>query len=84
MKPIKPLLGFFSLSALTLGVAQASMPKSQILLADLNTPYGVQVSIVSDKNSYNNQPNLINNGVYFTHEVITRWAKSNRYRSTTI
>lgn len=71
MKPIKPLLGFFSLSALTLGVAQASMPKSQILLADLNTPYGLQVSIVSDKNSYNNQPNLIDNGVYFTHEVIT-------------
>ncbi|WP_166109699.1 hypothetical protein [Pseudoalteromonas sp. Z9A5] len=71
MKLIKPLIGFFSLSALTLGVAQASMPKSQILLADLNTPYGLQVSIVSDKNSYNNQPNLIDNGVYFTHEVIT-------------
>jgi len=71
MKLIKPLIGFFSLSALTLGLAQASMPKSQVLLADLNTPYGLQVSIVSDKNSYNNQPNLTNNGVYFTHEVIT-------------
>jgi len=71
MKLIKPLLGLFSIAALSPIVVQASMPKSQVLLADLNTPFGVQVSIVSDKNSYNNQPNLIDNGVYFTHEVIT-------------
>ena len=35
MKFLKPLLGLFSISALTLSVAQASMPKSQVLLADL-------------------------------------------------
>ena len=56
MKLLKPLLSFFSLSALAAGCAHANMPKSQILLADLNTPYGVQVTIVSDKTSYNNQP----------------------------
>ncbi|ASM51113.1 hypothetical protein PESP_a3275 [Pseudoalteromonas espejiana DSM 9414] len=71
MKLIKPLLGLFSIAALSLANAQASMPKSQILLADLNTPYGMQVSIVSDKTSYNNQPYLTNTGVYFTHEVIS-------------
>jgi hypothetical protein len=71
MKLIKPLLGFFSLSALNLGIAHASMPKSQILLADLNTPYGLHVSIVSGKNSYNNQPYLTNSGIYFTHEVLS-------------
>ncbi|WP_289169220.1 hypothetical protein [uncultured Pseudoalteromonas sp.] len=71
MKLIKPWLGLVSLAALSLATAQASMPKSQILLADLNTPYGMQVSIVSDKNSYNNQPYLTNQGIYFTHEVIS-------------
>ena len=71
MKLIKPWLGLVSLAALSLATAQASMPKSQILLADLNTPYGMQVSIVSDKNSYNNQPYLTNKGIYFTHEVIS-------------
>ena len=71
MKLIKPLLGVFSIAALSPIMAQASMPKSQVLLADLNTPYGVQVSIVSDKNSYNNQPYLTSDGLYFTHEVIT-------------
>jgi hypothetical protein len=71
MKLLKPLLSFFSLSALAAGCAHANMPKSQILLADLNTPYGVQVTIVSDKTSYNNQPYLINDDLYFTHEVIT-------------
>ena len=50
MKLIKPLLRAYSYRiALTLDIAQASMPKSQILLADLNTPHGVRVSIVSDK-----------------------------------
>ncbi|MBG9989868.1 MULTISPECIES: hypothetical protein [Pseudoalteromonas] len=70
MKLIKPLLGIFSIAALSPIMAQASMPKSQVLLADLNTPFGVQVSIVSDKNSYNNQPHLTSTGLYFTHEVI--------------
>ena len=71
MKFLKPLLGLFSIGALTLSVAQASMPKSQVLLADLNTPYGLQVTIVSDSDSYNNQPHIHNNGVYFTHEVLS-------------
>ncbi|MBH0038244.1 hypothetical protein [Pseudoalteromonas sp. SWN166] len=71
MKLFKPLLGLFSIAALSPIMAQASMPKSQVLLADLNTPYGVQVSIVSDKNSYNNQPHLTSTGLYFTHEMIT-------------
>ncbi|CAM2821986.1 hypothetical protein [Pseudoalteromonas distincta] len=71
MKLIKPLLGLFYIAALSPIVVQASMPKSQVLLADLNTPYGVQVSIVSDKNSYNNQPHLTSTGLYFTHEMIT-------------
>ncbi|MBB1385618.1 MULTISPECIES: hypothetical protein [unclassified Pseudoalteromonas] len=70
MKLIKPLLGFFCVSVLSLGIAHASMPKSQILLADLNTPYGLQVTIVSDKTSYNNQPYLTSTGLYFTHEVL--------------
>tara|TARA_R110002126_G_scaffold65846_10_gene167738 strand:- start:1325 stop:2200 length:876 start_codon:yes stop_codon:yes gene_type:complete len=72
MKLIKPLLGLFSIAALSPIVVQASMPKSQVLLADLNTPFGVQVSIVSDKNSYNNQPHLTSTGLYFTHEVINK------------
>ena len=72
MKLIKPLLGIFSIAALSPIMAQASMPKSQVLLADLNTPFGVQVSIVSDKNSYNNQPHLTSTGLYFTHEVINK------------
>jgi hypothetical protein len=72
MKLIKPLLGLFSIAALSPTVVQASMPKSQVLLADLNTPFGVQVSIVSDKNSYNNQPHLTSTGLYFTHEVINK------------
>jgi hypothetical protein len=72
MKLIKPLLGLFSIAVLSPIVVQASMPKSQVLLADLNTPFGVQVSIVSDKNSYNNQPHLTSTGLYFTHEVINK------------
>ncbi|MEL0639903.1 hypothetical protein V6260_04695 [Pseudoalteromonas aliena] len=70
MKLIKSLLGLFSIAALSPIMVQANMPKSQVLLADLNTSYGVQVSIVSDKNSYNNQPYLTSAGLYFTHEVI--------------
>ncbi|MEL0648588.1 hypothetical protein V6248_14260 [Pseudoalteromonas agarivorans] len=70
MKLINPLLGLFSIAALSLSMAQASMPKSQILLADLNTPFGVQVKLISDKKSYNNQPYLTNTGIYFTREVI--------------
>jgi hypothetical protein len=46
------------------------MPKSQLLLADLNTPYGLQVSLVGDNTSYNNQPYLTKEDLYFTHEVI--------------
>jgi len=71
MKLIKPLLGLFSIAALSPIMVQASMPKSQVLLADLNTPYGVQVKLISDKKSYNNQPYLTNSGIYFTHEVIS-------------
>ncbi|PWS54280.1 hypothetical protein [Pseudoalteromonas sp. meg-B1] len=71
MKLIKPLLGLITINALTLGVAQANMPKSQILLADLNTPHGIRVSIVSDKTSYNNQPHLTDTGLYYTREVIS-------------
>ena len=71
MKLIKPLLGLITINALTLGVAQANMPKSQILLADLNTPHGIRVSIISDKTSYNNQPHLTDTGLYYTREVIS-------------
>ena len=46
------------------------MPKSQILLADLNTAYGLQVTVVSDKNTYNNQPYLTRTGLYFTREIL--------------
>ncbi|MBQ4833865.1 hypothetical protein J8L70_11490 [Pseudoalteromonas sp. MMG010] len=70
MKLIKPLLSLATLTALSLSNAQASMPKSQILLADLNTPYGIQVSLVGENTSYNNQPHLMGNDLYFTHEVI--------------
>jgi len=71
MKLIKPLLGLIAINALTLDIAQASMPKSQILLADLNTPHGIRVSIVSDKTSYNNQPHLTDTGLYYTREIIS-------------
>lgn len=70
MKLTKPLLGLFTLSALMIGYAEARMPKSQILLVDLNTPNALQVRIVSDNTSYNNQPYLTDSGVYFTHEVL--------------
>lgn len=70
MKLTTPLLWLFTLSALTIGYAEARMPRSQILLADLNTPDALQVHIVSDNTSYNNQPYLTDNGVYFTHEVV--------------
>ena len=70
MKLIKPLLGVFTLSTLLFGNAYADMPKSQILLADLNAPYGLKVILVGDNNSYNNQPYLVNNDLYFTHEVL--------------
>ena len=71
MKLIKPLLGLITINALTLGVAQANMPKSQILLADLNTPHGIRVSLVTDKARYNNQPHLTDTGLYYTREVIS-------------
>jgi Tol biopolymer transport system component len=71
MKFLKPLFGLLSFTALTLSTAQANMPKSQLLLAELNTPYGLQVKIVSDSNSYNNQPSIHRDGIYFTHEVLS-------------
>ncbi|MCQ8879993.1 hypothetical protein NQT69_18505 [Pseudoalteromonas shioyasakiensis] len=50
-------------------IAHAAMPKSEILLAKTNTEYGLQVSRITEGNSYNNQPLLTDNGIYFTQEV---------------
>ena len=49
--------------------ATAVMPKSEILLAKLNTEYGLQVSRITDGDVYNNQPLLTATGIYFTQEV---------------
>lgn len=50
-------------------VANSAMPKSEILLATLNTEYGLQVSRVTSADRYNNQPLLTEKGIYFTQEV---------------
>lgn len=50
-------------------IAHSAMPKSEILLAKPNTEYGLQVSRITEGNSYNNQPLLTDNGIYFTQEV---------------
>lgn len=50
--------------------ADAAMPKSEVLLADLETPYGMKVTRITDNKSYNNQPFLIDEGLYYTHEVL--------------
>ncbi|MEZ7279463.1 hypothetical protein [Pseudoalteromonas sp. 68 DY56-GL68] len=75
MKLISPL--FFVLTSTFLSSAvDAAMPKSEILLADLDTPYGMKVSRITDDTSYNNQPFLIDQGVYYTHEVIAEQGQS--------
>ena len=75
MKLISPL--FFALTSTFLSTAvDAAMPKSEILLADLDTPYGMKVSRITDDTSYNNQPFLIDQGVYYTHEVIAEQGQS--------
>jgi hypothetical protein len=50
-------------------VANSTMPKSEILLATLNTEYGLQVSRITSGDRYNNQPLLTEKGIYFTQEV---------------
>jgi len=71
MKLISKLAKFISVAALTPVLANAAMPKSEILLAHLNTPHGLKVSRVTEADSYNNQPLLTEKGVFFTKEVIT-------------
>ena len=69
MKLISSLL-FVAAGTLFTSHAHAAMPKSEILLADLDTPYGMQVSRVTDDKTYNNQPFLVDTGLYYTHEVV--------------
>ncbi|WP_404342547.1 hypothetical protein [Pseudoalteromonas mariniglutinosa] len=56
--------------------AKAGMDKSELLIADLNTAHGIQVSRISGRDSYNNQPYVTKEGVYFTHEVINEQGES--------
>lgn len=70
MKLITRVSKFFVLAAFTPLLANAAMPKSEILLAHLNTPHGLKVSRVTEANNYNNQPLLTEKGLYFTKEVI--------------
>ncbi|NMR27881.1 hypothetical protein HH219_20480 [Pseudoalteromonas sp. NEC-BIFX-2020_015] len=69
MKLISPLLGLMATLAITSYSSLAAMPKSEILLADVNTEYGLQVSRITDGDVYNNQPLLTKSGIYFTKEV---------------
>ncbi|TMO12239.1 hypothetical protein CWB59_20930, partial [Pseudoalteromonas sp. S326] len=72
MQIINPWLGLVTLAALSLATAQSSMAKRQILVAELYTPYGREVSIVSANSSENHQPELTTQGIFFTHEVSSR------------
>ena len=69
MKLISSLL-FVAAGTLFTSHAHAAMPKSEILLADLDTPYGMQASRVTDANTYNHQPFLVDTGLYFTLEGV--------------
>ena len=69
MKLISSLL-FVAAGTFFTSHVHAAMPKSEILLADLDTPYGMQVSRVTDDKAYNNQPFLVDTGLYYTHEVV--------------
>ncbi|MDI4651431.1 MULTISPECIES: hypothetical protein [Pseudoalteromonas] len=69
MKLISSLL-FVAAGTFFTSHVHAAMPKSEILLAELDTPYGMQVSRVTDDKAYNNQPFLVDTGLYYTHEVV--------------
>ena len=69
MKLISSLL-FVAAGTFFTSHVHAAMPKSEILLAELDTPYGMQVSRVTDDKTYNNQPFLVDTGLYYTHEVV--------------
>ena len=69
MKLISSLL-FVAAGTFFTSHAHAAMPKSEILLVELDTPYGMQVSRVTDDKTYNNQPFLVDTGLYYTHEVV--------------
>jgi len=71
MKLIFKMSKLITLTALMPLFCGAAMPKSEILLAHLNTPHGLKVSRVTEADSYNNQPLLTEKGVYFTKEIIT-------------
>ncbi|MBB1398199.1 hypothetical protein [Pseudoalteromonas sp. SG44-8] len=69
MKLTLPWLSFVATLAVTPNSVLAAMPKSEILLAKLNTEYGLQVSRITNNDVYNNQPLLTKEGIYFTQEV---------------
>lgn len=70
MNLILKVAQFITVAALTPLVTNAAMPKSEILLAHLNTPHGLKVSRITEADSYTNQPLLTEKGIYFTKEVI--------------
>ncbi|NMM41436.1 TolB family protein [Pseudoalteromonas arctica] len=69
MKLTLPWLSFVATLVVTPNSVLAAMPKSEILLAKLNTEYGLQVSRITNNDVYNNQPLLTKDGIYFTQEV---------------
>ena len=71
MKLISPWLSLVATLVTIPHTALAAMPKSEILLAKLNTEYGLQVSRITNNDVYNNQPLLTQSGIYFTKEVLT-------------
>ncbi|TMN70558.1 hypothetical protein CWB85_15060 [Pseudoalteromonas sp. S1727] len=71
MKLISPWLSLVATFVTIPHMALAAMPKSEILLAKLNTEYGLQVSRITNNDVYNNQPLLTQAGIYFTKEVQT-------------
>ncbi|MCO7251572.1 hypothetical protein [Pseudoalteromonas sp. Ps84H-4] len=75
MKLISSLL-FVAAGTFFTSHVNAAMPKSEILLADFDTPYGMKVSRITDNKSYNNQPFLVDTGLYYTHEVIAETGQS--------
>ena len=75
MKLISSLL-FVAAGTFFTSHVNAAMPKSEILLADFDTPYGMKVSRITDNKSYNNQPFLVDSGLYYTHEVIAETGQS--------
>lgn len=62
-----PISAIFLVGAVSLPALGA--PSSQVLLAQLKADAIVSVTPISEAKGYNNQPNVVKNGVYFTKQL---------------